>query len=41
MKRQQIIFAAFSFGLIVAFAQFTGAIAEAQQAPDPRVSDLI
>ena len=41
MKRQRIIFTALSIGLFLAFAQFAGAIAEAQQAADPRVADLV
>jgi polar amino acid transport system substrate-binding protein len=41
MKRQRIIFTALSIGLFLAFAQFVGAIAEAQQAADPRVADLV
>jgi polar amino acid transport system substrate-binding protein len=41
MKRRRTIFTALSFGLLLAFAQFAGAIAEAEQAPDPRVSDLV
>jgi polar amino acid transport system substrate-binding protein len=41
MKRQRIIFAAVSFGLFLALAQFVGAISEAQQAADLRVADLV
>ena len=41
MKRQRIIFTALSIGLILAFAQFAGSIAEAQQSADPRVADLV
>jgi polar amino acid transport system substrate-binding protein len=41
MKKQRIIFTALSIGLFLAFAQFAGAIAEAQQAADPRVADLV
>ena len=41
MKRQRIIFTALSIGLFLAFAQFAGTIAEAQQAADPRVADLV
>ena len=41
MKRQRIIFTALSIGLFLASAQFVGAIAEAQQAADPRVADLV
>lgn len=39
MKRN--IFAAIVAGLLLAFAQFAVAIAEAQQAADPRVADLV
>jgi polar amino acid transport system substrate-binding protein len=41
MKKRRTIFTALSFGLLLAVAQFAGTIAEAQQAPDPRVSDLV
>jgi hypothetical protein len=41
VKRQRIIFTALSIGLFLAFAQFVGAIAEAQQAADLRVADLV
>ena len=41
MKRQRIIFTALSIGLFLAFAQFAGTIAEAQQTADPRVADLV
>ena len=41
MKRQRIIFTALSIALFLAFAQFAGAIAQAQQAADPRVADLV
>jgi len=41
MKKQRIIFTALSIGLFLAFAQFAVAIAEAQQAVDPRVADLV
>ena len=41
MKRQRTIFTTLSFGLFLAFAQFAGAIAEAQQTTDPRVADLV
>ena len=41
MKKQRIIFTALSIGLFLAFAQFVGAIAEAQQAADPRVAGLV
>ena len=41
MKRQRTKFTALSFGLFLAFAQFAGPIAEAQQVPDPRIADLV
>jgi polar amino acid transport system substrate-binding protein len=41
VKRQRIIFTALSIGLFLAFAQFAGAIAEAQQTADPRIADLV
>src|SRR5471030_2809338 len=41
MEGQRIIFAALSFGLFLTLAQFAGAIAEAQQTPDPRIADLV
>ena len=41
MKRPRTIFTALSFSLLLAFAQFAGAIAEAQQTADPRVADLV
>ena len=41
MKRQRIIFAALSFSLFLALAQFVGTFAEAQQTSDPRVADLL
>ena len=41
MKRQRIVFTALRIGLFLAFAQFVGSIAEAQQAADPRVADLV
>jgi polar amino acid transport system substrate-binding protein len=41
MKIRRTIFTALSSCLFLAFAQFAGAIAEAQQVPDPRVADLV
>ena len=41
MKMRRTFFTAFSSCLIQAFAQFAGAIAEAQQVSDPRVADLV
>ncbi len=41
MKTRRTIFPAFGFGLFLAFAQFSGSIAEAQPVPDPRVADLV
>jgi hypothetical protein len=41
MKGQRIIFAGLSFGLVLALAQFVGAISKAQQAADMRVADLV
>ena len=41
MKMRRIIFSAFSSCLVLAFAQFAGAIAEAQQVSDARVADLV
>jgi polar amino acid transport system substrate-binding protein len=41
MKMRPTIFTAFSSFLILVFAQFAGAIAEAQQVSDPRVADLV
>jgi polar amino acid transport system substrate-binding protein len=41
MKRQWIIFTVLSIGLFLALAPFAGAIAEVQQAADPRVADLV
>jgi polar amino acid transport system substrate-binding protein len=41
MKMHRTFFTAFSSCLILAFTQFAGAIAEAQQISDPRVADLV
>jgi len=41
MNRRQTVSPAFFVVLFVAFAQFAGAIAEAQQTSDPRVADLV
>jgi polar amino acid transport system substrate-binding protein len=41
MKMRPTIFTAFSSFLFFLFAQFAGAIAEAQQVSDPRVADLV
>jgi polar amino acid transport system substrate-binding protein len=41
MKNQRIIFTALGIAVFLAFAQFAGAVAEAQQAADPRVADLV
>ena len=41
MEGQRIVFAALCFGLFLTLAQFAGAIAEAQQTPDPRIADLV
>ncbi len=41
MKRHQSIFPAFLFFIFIVLFQFSGTIAEAQKALDPRVADLI
>jgi polar amino acid transport system substrate-binding protein len=41
MKMRRTILTAFSSCLFLAFVQFAGAIAEAQQVSDPRVADLV
>ena len=41
MNTHRKIFTTLSFGLFLAFAQFAGAEAEAQQVADPRIADLV